>query len=69
MNFIRSGNVSRLHFANNMKISPYGDIAKKKKKYHLIDPSPMKNSSSSDCRIANSAHNFTSQTFLVNPNS
>ena len=29
----------------------------------------MKNNSSSDCRIANSTHNFTSKTFLVNPNS
>ena len=44
-------------------------ISPKKKKYHLIEPSPMKNNSSSDCRIANSTHNFTSQTFLVNPNS
>ena len=46
-----------------MKISPSHWIwgnRPKKKKYHLIEPSPMKNSSSSDCRIANSTHNFTS---------
>ena len=59
-----------------MKISPYpiSNIlimgkSPKKKKYYPIEPSPMKNSSSSDCRIANSTHNFTGQTFLMNLNS